>query len=127
MPARPPIIAVVDDDEASLRALGRVLQMLGFEAALYCSLEAFRAAPPDIEPLCLLFDAHVQRPSAFDLQQRVAAVDASIPVIVMTDLEDPRLRDGLGRLGWTGYFDKSSDIDGLLALIDCLHRRSSDA
>src|SRR6516165_2239724 len=100
-----PTVVVVEDDSATLKALGRVLKALGFDAALYSSTQEFLASPPQTTPICLLLDAHVKgTPALDDLDVRADAV----------------------RMGCVGYFDKTSNVDELRKLISSVHHPATD-
>ena len=55
-----PVIAVVEDDAATLTAYARLLRAGGFEPAPYASAEAFLAATPRRAPACLLLDIQLR-------------------------------------------------------------------
>jgi FixJ family two-component response regulator len=122
-----PVVAVIEDDVPTLKALGRVLQALGFEPALYSSYEHLLASPPPAVPVCLLLDAHVKGAPALSLKTRIEALDSSIPVIVMTALDDPRVQAEAQSMGCAGYFVKSADVDVLLRQIRALLPTMGDA
>src|SRR5262245_56342334 len=112
-----PLIVVVEDDLATLRALGRVLRAGGFEPATYSSAEAFLAAPPERRPACLLLDIQLGGMSGLQLQRELKARGSTVPVVVMTAFDEQRLRDEAYENGCAGYLDKVADIDELLMLI----------
>ena len=118
--ALPLVVAVVEDDVATLKAFGRVLHALGFEPALYSSCDELLASPPPAAPVCLLLDAHVKGSPALELKTRIDALNPSIPVIVITAVDDPRVQAEAQRMGCAGYFVKSADIDDLLRQIRSL-------
>jgi FixJ family two-component response regulator len=112
-----PLVVVIEDDRATLKALGRVLRAGGFETAAYSSAEEFLATPPTQHPLCLVVDVQLGRMSGLELQRRLRASAPTLPVIVMTAFEDPRVRAEAQRLGCAGFLDKSADIEDLLNLL----------
>ena len=115
MPQPPhPLVVIVEDDAATLTAMGRVLRAVGFDIASYRSGEDFFAAPPDRLPYCVVVDVGLGTMSGLDLQRRLAMLGSSLPVIVMTGYDDPRIRAEATRMGCAGYVEKSSDIDVLL-------------
>jgi len=117
MIATPPLVVVIEDDSATLKALGRVLRTGGFEALPYRSAEEFLASPPTRPPACLLLDVHLAGMSGLDLQRELKARGSTIPVIVMTAFDEDRVRDEARRIGCVAYLDKVADIDGVLDLI----------
>jgi FixJ family two-component response regulator len=117
MVAFPPLVAIVEDDPATLKALGRVLRAGGFETAAYSSAEAFLASPPSRAPACLLVDVQLGGMSGLDLQRDLRARGSTVPVIVMTAFEDRHVRSEAYRIGCAGCVDKGDDIDVLLKLL----------
>jgi FixJ family two-component response regulator len=115
-----PLVAVVEDDAATLKALGRVLRAGGFDTATYSSAEAFLASPPARVPACLLLDVQLGGMSGLDLQRELKARGSTVPVIVMTAFDDGHARHEARRIGCAGYLDKVGEIDGLLNLIRSL-------
>jgi FixJ family two-component response regulator len=120
MPTLPPLIVVVEDDAATLKALGRVLRALGFEPAEYRSAEDFLASPPSRLPLCLVVDVSLGGMSGLDLKRRLRALDSKLPVIAMTAFDDVRIRAEAQHAGCVGCLEKQSDISVLLDLIRTL-------
>jgi FixJ family two-component response regulator len=111
------VVVVIEDDPVALTALSRVISASGLEPAPYRTAEAYLAAPPAQPPRCLVVDLHLPGMSGIDLKRRLAAMGSTIPTIVMTAFEEPRIREQALRLGCAGYFDKSRGIEDLLATI----------
>jgi FixJ family two-component response regulator len=116
----PPLVVVVEDDLATLRALGRVLRAGGFEAAMYGSAEEYLASPPLRLPTCMVIDVQLGKYSGLDLQRQLKGLGSTVPVIVMTAFDDPRRRAEAYRLGCVAYLDKGSDIEELLSVVRSL-------
>jgi FixJ family two-component response regulator len=112
-----PLVVVVEDDPATLKALGRVLRAGGFEPASYSSAEAFLQSPPARAPACLLVDVQLGGMSGLELQRRLRTSGSTTPVIVMTAFDDQRVRDEAYRIGCAGCVDKTDDIDVLLKML----------
>ena len=85
-------VAVVDDDESFARALGRLLRASGFEVVLHPSAEAFLRADPLRRPDCLVLDIHLGGMSGLELQQQLAALGSTLPIIFVTAHDEPELR-----------------------------------
>jgi FixJ family two-component response regulator len=112
-----PLVVVVDDDDAVLKALGRVLRAAGFDTATYSSAEAFLTAPPARRAHCLLLDVQLGGMSGLDLQRHLRAHGSTLPVIILTAFDDDAVRAEACAAGCAGYFDKQTDVDVLLRLI----------
>jgi FixJ family two-component response regulator len=116
----PPLVVVIEDDLATLKALGRVLRAGGFEAAPYSRAEEFLVSPPARVPKCIVIDVQLGELSGLDLQRRLRDVGSTVPVIVMTAFDDPRVRDTAKRIGCVAVLDTGSDIEELLAIMRAL-------
>jgi FixJ family two-component response regulator len=117
MTVHSPLVVVVEDDSATLKALCRVLRAGGFEPAPYGSAEEFLASSPVRIPACLLVDIHLEGMSGLELHRELQARGSTVPVVVMTAFDDDRIRYEAQRIGCAGYLDKVADIGGLLELI----------
>ena len=117
MPPSAPLVAVVEDDAACLRALGRVLRAGGCDVMLCGSAEEALTAPLPRRPSCFVVDMQLGAMSGLDLQARLNARGSTVPVIVLTALDDDRTRAEARRLGCVAFLDKGSDIDVLLTIV----------
>jgi FixJ family two-component response regulator len=120
MVALPPLVVVVEDDLALLKALGRVFRAKGFDTAPYGSAEDLLASPPTRTPVCLLLDIQLGTMSGLDLHRTLKEGGSRVPVIMMTAFDDEHLRREALAIGCVGYFDKVQDIDELFVLIESL-------
>jgi two-component system response regulator FixJ len=87
--AHPPLIAIVEDDGSMREALSELFEVFSFSYRAFDRAEAFLAAFAAERFDCLVTDLHLPGISGLELQQRVKALDASIPVIVITSSLDP--------------------------------------
>jgi FixJ family two-component response regulator len=79
-----PTVFVIDDDEAMCESLQWLLQAEGLAVETYSSAEAFLNAFRIERAGCIVLDVRMQGMSGLDLQARLAADGASLPVIVIT-------------------------------------------
>jgi FixJ family two-component response regulator len=117
-----PLVAVVEDDPASQKTLVRVLRAGGYEAAVYASAEEFLSSPPQSSPIGLLLDVHLSGMSGLDLQRRLRNEGSTIPVIIITALDDARSREQAERLGCVAYLRKPCEAETILTLLRQLAR-----
>ena len=122
MPSPPPVVAVVEDDDALRKALGRLLQAGGFEPALFESAEAYIDAPP--AALCIVVDVRLPGMSGIELQQRLRATRTPPPIIVTTASRETAVRERAQQNGCVGFFWKPVDGMALIATIASLANRS---
>jgi FixJ family two-component response regulator len=115
-----PLVVVVEDDAGSRRSLARVLRAGGFEPATYASAEEFLAAPPAHLPVGMLLDVRLPALSGLDLQKQLRREGSTIPIIIMTALEDAASREEAERYGCLAYLNKPCDGDRILTLLQGL-------
>jgi FixJ family two-component response regulator len=116
---KPPIVAVVDDDEAVRAALGNLLASLDLGVVAFASAEAFLASPACRDAACLITDVQMPGMSGLDLQRHLAGEGNRIPVILITAFPHDRLRQQAEAWGAFGFFAKP--FDGRL-MIDSIER-----
>jgi FixJ family two-component response regulator len=120
----PSLVAVIEDDAVSRRALGRLLQAGGFEPALFDSAEAFIASPPDRAPLCLIVDVHLTGMSGIDFQRKLRVDGSEAPIIVTTGHRADAIRERARQAGCAAFLWKPFDVDTLLGLLGSLARHA---
>ncbi|HTG84227.1 MAG TPA: response regulator, partial [Gemmatimonadales bacterium] len=95
-PRANPLIAVVDDDEEVRRALGRLLRSAGFAVLPFETAEQFLANDPGHTD-CLVADVCLPGMSGTDLEDHLARSEPSLPVVLITALDDAGTTERLKR------------------------------
>jgi len=113
---------VIEDDDVARSALGRLLQVGGFETALFDSAETFIAAAASSRWLCLIVDVQLAGMSGIDLQQRLRSEGSEVPVIVITANRAGILRERAERAGCVAFLCKPFSGTAILALLGALAR-----
>jgi len=101
-----PLVVLVDDDAAERKALGRVLHAGGFDHAAYASAEEFLGSPPPQTPVCFLLDVQLEGMTGLELQAHLNSTGSTVPIIIITGLEDADVRRQAERSGCIAYFRK---------------------
>jgi len=117
------LVAVVEDDPTSQKALTRVLRTGGYEAEVYNSAEEFLSKPPELSPIGLLLDVQLGGMSGLELLRRLRADGSPIPVIIITAFDDPHGREQAECLGCLAYLQKPCEAHTILGLLDRLQKR----
>lgn len=115
------VVAVVEDDDAMRRAIGRVLEAEGMVAEVFHSAETFLASGAESRGACLVLDVALPGMSGIDLYRHLRSVGNAIPTIFITAHDERRLQ-GLGLKGNDCYLVKPFSGE---ALIDAVMRSSA--
>ena len=114
-------VAVIEDDDAVRKALGRLLKAAGFQPMLFPSAEAYFSASPS--PLCIIVDVSLRGISGLDFQEKLGASAASPPVIMITALNEPGIRERAEQNGVAAFFLKPVDGNALIEAIKSIANR----
>ncbi|MBI2529178.1 MAG: response regulator [Candidatus Rokubacteria bacterium] len=112
-----PVISIVDDDPSVRRALRRLLRSAGYTVEVFESALEFLDTRPVGRIACLVLDIRMDGMNGFELQERLAAEQAAIPIIFMTAHDDARTRERAERAAPVAYLPKPFDGTVLLEAI----------
>jgi two-component system response regulator FixJ len=90
--SKAPLVAVVDDDDDMREALADLLLVLGLPCRMFDRAEALLMAYEPGLFDCVITDVRMPGVSGLDLLRRLRAVEAPVPVIIVTSDTDPRTR-----------------------------------
>lgn len=79
-----PIVFVVDDDISVRESLELLIHHEGWRPETFATAEAFLARPHVPAPSCLVLDVTLPDLNGLDLQKRIAAERAGMPIIFIT-------------------------------------------
>ena len=89
MQEAPPLVAVVDDEDAIRKALKRLLRSAGLAVQTFASGREFLQSLAARRPDCVVLDVRMQGMTGFDVQVRLKAASVTVPIIFITALDDP--------------------------------------
>ena len=113
----PPVIAVVDDDEAMRDALSELLQVLSMECRTFERAEAFLAGYSPDSFDCLITDLRMPGMDGVALIQALRALGCILPVIVITGhAEVTRIVDAM-KAGARDLLEKPFENDRILRTV----------
>ncbi|WP_297609164.1 response regulator [uncultured Sutterella sp.] len=84
MPLLPPLVRLVDDDEALLRAHSFVLNVAGMEVRTYSSGEEFLQFDDFARPGCVVLDVRMTGMSGLECQEVLRKRGIDLPVLFLT-------------------------------------------
>jgi FixJ family two-component response regulator len=122
MIAGAPFVAILDKDRAVRSAVSRLLRAHGFRAQGYASADAFLLRGRIDEPACLVLDIEVNGMSGMELLDRLKADLSSVPLVVMTAVDDEATRRRVLEAGCAAYLQKPGSAELLLdAIAKAMH------
>lgn len=109
-----PLVAIIDDDTSVRGALLGLMKAEGIPAQAFASAEEFLGSDAAATAGCLVTDLRMPGMSGLELQARLTARAAGIPVIFITAHGDAETRARALRAGAIRFFQKPFDDQELL-------------
>jgi two-component system response regulator FixJ len=121
-------VYILDDDEAVLRSLERLLSSANFEPIIFDRPEAFLAAANTFKTGCVLLDVRLPGMSGLDVQAQLLEIRSDLAVIVVTGQGDIQTAVRAMKLGAVDFLEKPYSDHALLGSIEAAFRteRHSD-
>jgi FixJ family two-component response regulator len=115
-----PLVYLVDDDSAVLRAFARLLQAWGYRSRTFASAQEFLESCQEDSagPDCLLLDVHMPGLSGVELQADLLRRDKSLPVVFLSGHLDAALRASALASGAVDFLQKPIDAEDLLRAVE---------
>jgi RNA polymerase sigma factor (sigma-70 family) len=102
-----PLVHIIDDDTALLRALTFLLESASWNVAPHASAEAFLAAWQEpMPPGCLVLDIRMPMMSGLELQRELNDREIALPVIFLTGHGDVSMAVEAMKLGARDFIEK---------------------
>jgi FixJ family two-component response regulator len=117
-------VFVVDDDVSVRESLELLIRCAGWTAELFGSARDFLSFPRAEEPSCLVLDVNLPDQSGLDLQQRLAELDETMPIIFVTGHADIPMTVRAMKAGAVDFLTKPFVYNELLAAIGRAIQRS---
>ena len=112
-----PVVFVVDDDVAVREALEGLIRYAGYQAETFSSAREFLNRPPALVPSCLVLDVSLPDLNGLELQERIAAERADMPIIFITAHGDIPMTVKAMKAGAVEFLVKPFGHNVLLAAI----------
>jgi FixJ family two-component response regulator len=114
----PPLISIIDDDEAIREATKGLVRSLGYQAATFASAEEFLQSDSVGNTSCLITDVQMPGLSGIDLQWGLIARGIQMPTIFITAFPEERMRLRALTAGACGYLGKPFSEESLVSCLD---------
>jgi two-component system response regulator FixJ len=124
--SKPPVIAIVDDDEAVREALCDLLLVEGLMPRPFDGPVAFLAEVDIGDVACVVTDIRMPWIDGLELQARLRAQGSSVPMIFITSVDDDSRAHAM-RGGAAAWFTKPVADEALLAALWSVLGRSGAA
>ena len=111
------IVYVVDGDESTQKALVRLLGLANLKVEPFSSADEFLKSPKQKGNSCILMDIPMPDPTGSDLQEKLAAHNIRISIIVISANDEGAVREEARKLGAVSFFRKPVDDQALLDAI----------
>jgi len=111
-------VYVLDDDEAVLRSLERLLRSANFEPVTFERADQFLAAATWFKPGCVLLDVRLPGMDGLEVQAQLARMRSDLSVIIVTAQGDVHTVVRAMKAGASDFLEKPYSDHALLAAID---------
>jgi RNA polymerase sigma factor (sigma-70 family) len=117
MPQVVPTVSIVDDDISVRESLEALIRHEGWQPQLFESANAFLSSPPVPGPGCLILDVNLPDLNGLDIQERIAADRAGVPIIFLTGYGDVPMTVRAMKAGAVEFLTKPFSDEALLEAI----------
>lgn len=107
------LVIVVDNDDAVLKSVARLLWSFGYASVLFSSADAFANHHDFDDVVCVLIDIDLGDVSGIELSHRLKTANISVPVIYMTANDSPAVRKAAFQSGCFAYLIKPFSVASL--------------
>lgn len=113
-----PIVAVIENDSALLKALERLLRAHGYPSELYTSAEEFLEHHPKREIACMILDIDLDGISGLELQSKLVKKGQAPPIIFITGQSDEGCMKQAQEMGCIAYLKKPFESRSLIKALN---------
>ena len=111
------LVAIVDDEKAVCRAIGRLVMSAGLDSQIFSSAEEFLPFCRERKPDCLILDLRLPGMSGLELQQQLAEDHCRIPIVFVSAHNDPASRKQALQRGAFAFLAKPFNDEALLEAV----------
>jgi len=125
------MISVVDDDESIRDSTKTLLRSAGHQVTTFASGELFLDSGAVAETECIILDVRMPGMDGLELQRRLNASNAGVPIIFVTAHDDATSRRSAIEAGAVDFLSKPFEANALVATVQTalarrhVHRRGT--
>jgi FixJ family two-component response regulator len=127
MPDSTPIVFIVDDDVSVRESLELLIRSAGLQPEMFSTAQEFLAHTRAPVPCCLVLDVSLPGLNGLDLQERIGAKRAEMPIIFITGYGDVPMTVKAMKAGAQEFLTKPFGDEVLLSAIRHAIERSRSA
>ncbi len=120
-------VFIVDDDEAVLTGLKRLLTSAGLSVETFSSAHTFLEYRSHDLPSCIVLDLRMPEVSGLELQRKIHELDGALSIVFLTGHGDVNTSVQAMKNGAVDFLTKPVDGDLLIEAVERALRRSADA
>jgi FixJ family two-component response regulator len=113
------LVAVLDDDPAVCRSLGRLLVSNGYGVRTFTDANDFVAQSPGLDPACLVLDLRIADVNGLQLFEQTDAAGRAVPTVFITGMGDVSSGVRAIKAGAIDFLEKPFDD---VVLLDAVER-----
>jgi FixJ family two-component response regulator len=111
------LIHVLDDDASMRTALARLLGAMGYEVRTHATAASYLLEPASDGPVCLILDVRMPEISGLEIQDALARLRISVPIIFLTGHGDIPMSVRAMRAGAFDFLTKPVKREQVLASV----------
>jgi FixJ family two-component response regulator len=115
---RKPVVFVIDDDEATLKALTRTISSAGWDVESFSSPQSFLDVYDSDTPGCIVLDLRMPKIGGLAVQQRLAERGSRTPIIFITAYADVSAAVRAMKGGAIDFLEKPFSSEQILRRIE---------
>ena len=115
MPASIPVVFIVDDDVSVRESLELLVRHEGWHPQTFASAQEFLEHPRSVGPGCLVLDISLPGLNGLELQKRIAAERAEMPIIFITGYGNVPMTVQAMKAGAVEFLTKPFNDEALLS------------
>ena len=119
-----PTVFIVDDDVSVREGLEALVAAAGLVPKVFASAEEFLSHPPPCSPSCVVLDLNLPDADGLEVQKRLSARQAGVPIIFLTAYGDIPSTVQAMKAGAVEFLTKPFGTEALLGTIESALERS---
>jgi len=111
------LVHVLDDDASVRTALARLLRAVGYEVRIHATAASYLLEPQGDGPTCLILDVRMPEVSGLEIQDALARLRITVPIIFLTGHGDIPMSVKAMRAGASDFLTKPVKREQIVAAV----------